>query len=630
MDFEEQQKLLQAPTNGNVYTQYNRGPRKATDRWIGVVFIASILTYIIWSAINLTGKMYLWNFVADDWEVDGQGNCVDKGAFNITVDTSCAATITELVMVPVGFSVVGSTIFGILLVIGFKYAPNVLAWISVVAQVIIPAIGGALLLAYGNKLSTDCINDDDFVDDDDCQSTSTMGYTFPAAMLFIIAFIMAIIYYLIRPAVKFVAETLRFATVALGETPSLIFVKFGFYLIFMVFGLGMWSLVVMYFLSGSVQPSIDTYNPDFPTSCAFVQNFEHQSTGSVYAYVLVSCVVCGWFFFWGLETRDYIVADTMAHWYYHGKENGGNISRAIKHAFCSHFGSLAGAGFAMWLIEEMKKRSNSGILGILVRCILSYIEFLFKTGVIMMGITGMSFGNSGIEVGRLFWSSFGNVTSSTVMWSLPKRMMMMLAFLMSALWGVIYGFSAYAVTLKQCRMGHLTCLGGVGSSTTPSPDSGDDSMTCEQVATIYGAASGAGVFFICFLTVAFIVSILLTIADTAFICFLLDKRDGVVTQPTIHKAFNDMIRWRNSSTCCNRAPRVKPKCPSYLGNIPPGYAACEVPPPYADVRYFNNGNVGQQQQPPPQAQPQPQPPVYPQSQPPAYVTSTVTTTTYYN
>lgn len=121
----------------------------------------------------------------------------------------------------------------------------------------------------------------------------------------------------------------------------------------------------------------------------------------------------------------------MAHWYWHGNE-GADIARGTKHAFCSHFGSMAFAGLATWFIERLKQatrtRPNHPIACLIVliaRCILSYIECecgpfgvklalyrvlivlmridLFKMAVIMVAIKGDSFGNSGVAVGRLFW-----------------------------------------------------------------------------------------------------------------------------------------------------------------------------------------------------------------------------------
>lgn len=59
-----------------------------------------------------------------------------------------------------------------------------------------------------------------------------------------------------------------------------------------------------------------------------------------------------------LETRNYITADVIGHWYWHGKE-GSSITRGVKHAFCSHFGSMAFAGLCVWFIEYLKRQART-------------------------------------------------------------------------------------------------------------------------------------------------------------------------------------------------------------------------------------------------------------------------------
>ena len=58
-----------------------------------------------------------------------------------------------------------------------------------------------------------------------------------------------------------------------------------------------------------------------------------------------------------LEVRNYIVADTVGSWYWHGTK-GASVLRAVKHAFCSHFGTLAFAGLVMWFVEYLKKKAK--------------------------------------------------------------------------------------------------------------------------------------------------------------------------------------------------------------------------------------------------------------------------------
>eukprot|EP00040_Diaphanoeca_grandis_P021510 m.114684 g.114684 ORF g.114684 m.114684 type:complete len:586 (-) comp28365_c0_seq2:228-1985(-) len=568
--------------NGPVYTNYNRGPRKATDRWVGGVFVASLIAFIGWSLARMSGHMFFWEFHEDDFVVEGNSHCVkvpQTHHLDINITKQCADTVVELIAAPLGWGLVGSTLFGVLLVIGFKYRPLALSIVSIVGQVLVPAAIGVYWIKTSSMFFV-CEEDDDCAAGGAGEDDEYLRY--PAYFLFALSALLAFVYWYIRAAVKFVAEILRFSSDALGKNIWLLPVKLGFYFVYIIFSIGLWFTFVTYFIVGDVTFNSESFD------CEFTFAYTTRSSTEIQIYCFFGTLVIGWFFFWGLETRNYVVADTMAHWYYHGVEDGGNISRACRHAFCSHFGSLTGAAFCMWLVESLKKRSRGGC-GIFLMCILSYIEFLFKTGVVMMAITGDSFGNSGIEVGKLFWSSFGNADSTAVMWALPNRMMTSLAFVVSALWGTIYGLSSYSVVKVQCDANHLDCVK-------------TSDMTCASLATIYACASGVGTFVICLITLHFLISVLLVIADTGFICFLMDKRDGVVTQPRIHTAFGDMITWRNSQTCCRPARVVR--TPKYLAGIAPGYAAT-VPPTYQSTA-ISIQTIEVQQQRPPQYQPQQQ------------------------
>ena len=42
-------------------------------------------------------------------------------------------------------------------------------------------------------------------------------------------------------------------------------------------------------------------------------------------------IALGWFMFWSLETRTYIIGDSIGAWYWHGNANSGNnVMRATK------------------------------------------------------------------------------------------------------------------------------------------------------------------------------------------------------------------------------------------------------------------------------------------------------------
>ena len=49
------------------------------------------------------------------------------------------------------------------------------------------------------------------------------------------------------------------------------------------------------------------------------------------AFMVFGSIALGWFMFWSLETRTYIIGDSIGAWYWHGNANSGNnVMRATK------------------------------------------------------------------------------------------------------------------------------------------------------------------------------------------------------------------------------------------------------------------------------------------------------------
>jgi hypothetical protein len=231
---------------------------------------------------------------------------------------------------------------------------------------------------------------------------------------------------------------------------------------------------------------------------------------------------------------------------------------------------------------------------------------LFKMAVIMVAITGNSFGNSGIAVGRLFWKSFGNLAHSSGVWLFPGRILGGLCFLFSLAIGCAYGGAAYHPTLNDCKRGGLEFLNIDTNDDNTSGGDAVDHITCSQIATwckstpcsqathwnvslfavwllvvvpsgkqltcvlctllrfADSVTAGFVVFFIVLFLLSLFSGILLTILDTTFLCFLLDKEAGVVTKPQFHRIFGTVLDHRAKSM---KVPRTPPKPPSYLGDM---------------------------------------------------------------
>jgi len=576
MQSPEEEKLIQnneAPESYSAsVSQYNPGPRKATDKWFGVIFVLFIVTFIGWSGAGIgsidcghNNNVFVWDFAPSQWELkDGAcsrlpGTCGVRAtpspttpAPSVHVTTAEADVLATLIVTPIMVAFIGGFFLGFLLVIGFKYQPYFMVYLACFVQILTPAALGIYLIHLNGELAQ--------TDAGTQNSDGSQAFTYPAYCLFFISAVLAIVYYLYRESLKLCAEMFKFSAIGIQHNLCLLPVQGIFFLLACLFKIALLALFVFSICAVQVVPEADD---DFG-----VFQCTTQVNNNRHAYYVFFSIAFGWFAFWALETRNYIVADVMAHWYWHGNE-GADIARGTKNAFCSHFGSMAFAGLATWFIERLKRATRTRpsnpigcIIVLIARCILSYIEYLFKMAVIMVAITGQSFGNSGVAVGRLFWKSFGNLYHSSGVWIFPGRILRTLNFLLAAALGAAYGGAAYNPTLKDCQDGKFSEFMQCDEN---SPDNADgDCITCGNFATFYAVIAGFAIFFIVLFLLSLFSGILLVILDTTFLCFLLDKDAGVVTKPQFHRIFGTVLEHRNKSI---KTPAVAPRQPAYIGDV---------------------------------------------------------------
>jgi len=194
---------------------------------------------------------------------------------------------------------------------------------------------------------------------------------------------------------------------------------------------------------------------------------------------------------------------------------------------------MAFAGLVMWFVEQCKsivRRAESGkgamalvccVLKCLIMMCLNYLEFLCKMSVVMIGITGKPFTSAGSDVVNLFTSSFGDMALSTTVWVFPARIIGFFAFLLSVVAGGISGAFTYLAVkgLKDQPQGS---------------DAADN-------ATTYGVGVGVASWFIVWYLLIFFGHVLLNVVDTVFLCFMMDKKKGIVTKPEIHGVLNTLV-----------------------------------------------------------------------------------------
>jgi hypothetical protein len=569
------------------YSNYNPGPRKATDKIFGGVFVAFIMTFVIWSSVRIGGagvdnSLFMWEYNTNEWApptIGAQGAaCTRISAPPTSPPTAapttggggqagtCEETFIIMILTPLMIGLLGGVGGGAAIILGFKYKPYHLTYTAVVVQVIMPSAVAIFLMVRSKNSNVDT----------DAYDGSDDAFTYPAYFLFGVSLLLALMYFWMRESLKLVAELLKHSSAVLRDNMCLIPVKAVFCVVFTVFYVALVAMVVVSFMTMQVVLDVDPTVPAGSLSCMP----EVVWDGSTQGYTGLFVVVLGWFAFWSLETRNYIIGDVAAHWYYHGQQ-GGDIGRATKHAFCSHFGSLAFAGLATWFIEQLKRSArNTGgnpiscLCSLVARCLLSYVEYLFKMATLMVAITGKPFGASGMDVGRLFWASFGNMYHSTGVWFLPDRILGALSFIMSLTFGAAYGISQYYWARAECRNGTLACVTDAWTSAD-----GKDQM-CDAFSMAFAIGGGSIVFLVMLFPLHFLCKMLTVIVDTSFLCFLMDKRDGVVTQPAFHGVFGQVLAHKNKTDAKKMEAASKNATPpAYLAGVPPGYAVAQAEPP---------------------------------------------------
>jgi hypothetical protein len=538
-----------------------------------LAFIAAFFLWGIWGAANSginDTEIYIWNFHAEQWNQTDAGVCVKHGGGTGTDDGSavggplnCTALddleIGEYVAGPIIGGIFASFVIGLLMLYGFHAVPFTMVYIIIALKVAIPVIVGIVLLAMD------------------------VGQEITAVVLFLVAAVMVCVFAFFWSTIQLVARLFKVAADGLSRNSSLVPVNALFAVLALLAKLAMLAVGLFYVGRVQVGPVNDPnagYNTDDDGSgqATAIAPCAAELTSDGTWFLVFGLFVIGWFAFWALETRNYIVADTVGCWYWHGQSNHSGVKRAVGNAFGPHFGTLVFAGLVIWFVEQLKdlarKKTTSGnpiicVLGCCAECILGLIEYLCKMSVILTAITGTSFVTSGKEVVRLFMSSFGTMLASVGVWWIPNMILSTFVFLTSLIWSGLTGLTLYHIVLNDCN-------GGGDGELCLNTDA-----SCRNVALMFGLIGGFVTFVIMLFLLSFFASILLTIVDTVYLCFVIDKDRGVITKPELHDVLEQILAQRTDIKKAQEAAAKK------RGDAPPPQYTRSPPAPQQ-----NDGYVG--------------------------------------
>jgi len=562
----------------NVDSAYNKGPRSATNTWAAGFFLVVNLVFIIWGSVGIAGSdsaIFLTNYNANDWVVDSSSTCcnfqTDSGCkdnsirFKLALSNGSAffgvnegtdndstskcvsglpdETIHRDIASPVVMGVFGSIALGCVILIGFRQIPYIMVYFVVCLKIVVPTIIGIIIL-NGTSVSVDtdpapCVAIDSsriadceiIRDESSCDSqlecTWNAGYSgespVPAYVCFAISAFMALVFWWYRKELDLCARLFKVSSRALQDSWQLLPVNAVFGGIVGLVKVGMLVMIVVSVLTTNVVPVVSYVSGEGSHECS------PQIRDGWYQFVLYGLFTVAWFGFWALETRDYIVGDTIGAWYWHGKQ-GASTTRAVKHAFCSHFGTMAYAGLVMYFVEKLKKRAKyrgmnvfACLLACIAQCILGYIEYLCKMSVLMTSITGNHFIGSGKEVVKLFTSSFGNMKASTGVWWIPRMIIGVFVKLSAFTCAFLAGWTMYKIIGRQ------------GDETTQA------ACDAAQIPLRLGILIGIFVLVLMLFLLSFFGQILLTTVDTIYLCFIIDRSKGVITHQDLHDILSEVI-----------------------------------------------------------------------------------------
>lgn len=121
----------------------------------------------------------------------------------------------ELIALPLVVAVIGGVILGVLMIVGFKYAPYFMVYLSCGLQILAPTALGIYLITEAHSVNAQ-------IDAGTANSDGSDAFMYPAYMLFAISGVMALVYYWARASIKLCAELFQFAAVGIEENFCLI------------------------------------------------------------------------------------------------------------------------------------------------------------------------------------------------------------------------------------------------------------------------------------------------------------------------------------------------------------------------------------------------------------------------
>lgn len=256
-------------------------------------------------------------------------------------------------------------------------------------------------------------------------------------------------------------------------------------------------------------------------------------------YLALGSVMVLWTTKLFFDLRLFTTAGSVQQWYYTPPDEpvSGNVGRSLGLSLTKSFGSICLSSLVMTVIEIIKRtaraqqaRSDNFFVQCcmwVLQCLLRVLEFLSRFSVIHIAATGQPFFRGAREVtSMLKRNSFEAVT----VWWLPEMVLDLAAFLVALVWGVASGFIAFGAL---------------------------------SLSTGGAALLGAVTTFFTLVTLQYFTSLIHSVVDAVFWCYMSDRDTGEVHSQQVHLIYDALPTTKSSP------PPSKEQCPIAFGGPAP-------------------------------------------------------------
>merc|ERR1712159_851168 len=230
--------------------------------------------------------------------------------------------------------------------------------------------------------------------------------------------------------------------------------------------------------------------------------------------------------------RMFTIGGSTAQWYFAPPGTTGfkgTVKRSLTHGIKSQFGTICFGGLIMSIIEiirnmvekAQRENRNNGVMAVLTccvnllwQCFAEIIGFISKFAIVYAAISGDAFCDSARKVTTILQN---NYLSTFAVWWLPSMILRTTAFIVSVVFGVVFGILSSNYFDDESRGVESFVLG----------------LFC---------------FLISLTILNFCLTVLLDVVDAVYLCYGIDKDLQMLTKPEIHDVMDEVVKKQSKNT----------------------------------------------------------------------------------